>query len=119
VTNRQYQHYNLFIHDITNDSVIPDAVPPESGIGSLQGFSEIAGVFTSFYSVVQPVENAPLNTPIEFSQLPFGKVTDFNRPGQDLLSVASVIYFPSSLTGPVLPVAGLHYPLNIAVSLPV
>jgi hypothetical protein len=48
-------------------------------------------VLTTFNPVVQPVENAPLNRPIKFLQLPLCNIADSNCPVQALSSTASAI----------------------------
>ena len=48
----------------------------------------MAGIFATFNSITEPVEYSFLNLPVEFSQLFFDYVADFNRPSQVLLSTA-------------------------------
>jgi len=63
----QNQDNHVFVLNVAKHPVVSDPVSPESGPVALQRLSEVPGVFASLSSVIEPVENPPLNRPVQFS----------------------------------------------------
>lgn len=119
MTNCQNQDNHVFVLDVTQHPIVSNPVSPEAGVITLQRFSKMPGIFASLYPVVEPVEKTCLNRPIQFSQLPFGNIADFNCPSQALLSIVSAACVHAFVIGLVWPVPSPHCHLSIAGSLPV
>jgi len=118
MANCQNQDNHVFVLYVAQYPVVSNPISPEADVITLQRFSKMSGIFASFYPVVEPVENTLLNRPIQFSQLPFGNIADFNCPGQVLLSIVSAACGQAFVIGIVWPIPGPHCPPGIEGSLP-
>ena len=67
MTNCQNQDNHVFVLDVAQYPIVSNPVSPEAGVVTLQRFSKMPGVFASLNPVVEPVENALLNRPVQFS----------------------------------------------------
>ncbi len=108
MTNCQNQDNHVFVLDVAQYPIVSNPVSPEAGVVTLQRFSKMPGVFASLNPIVEPVENTFLNRPVQFSQLPFGNVADFNGPSQDLFSFVSETCYRACGFGPVWPETDPH-----------
>jgi len=62
---------------------MPHSISPKTRAIPSQCLTEMAGVFTAFEAIVQPIKDAFLDLSVQLAQLPFGNVADFNGPAQD------------------------------------
>jgi hypothetical protein len=69
---------------IANDPVVADAISPQAGPTSLQGFAEMSRILAPLEAIIEPVENSFSCLLLELPELALCGVGDLNGPGQAL-----------------------------------
>ena len=87
MTDGQGKNYQALLLNLADNTKISYPVTPETGQVATQGLTEMSGVLAPLDTVLQPVKEALLDRAVEFAQLFFRKIADFNRPGQALASI--------------------------------
>ena len=86
----QNQNNYVVVLNVAQHPVVSNPISPEAGPVAFQRFSKVPGILASLNSVIEPVQKPFLNLSVQFSQLPFSHVADFNCPSQVLFSSVSM-----------------------------
>src|SRR5262245_10165333 len=84
VADGQRENDHSSILDLADNPEVADAVPPQAGHIAFQRLAQVTRVLATLDAVVEPVEDAPCNLPVELPQLLLSERGNLNGPGQAL-----------------------------------
>ena len=73
---------------LTDDTVIPHAIPPQSKLAGTQRFAKIPRVFGRGYAQIHIIEDFPLDLAVELLEILQSSRIVFNAPGQVVSGLA-------------------------------
>lgn len=89
--------------NIADNSVVTNAIAPETAKGAGQSFSHLAGIIGGGYTLIHEIEEASGNRLIELTKLVNGRCRVLNRPSQG----------PFSHQSRCKPILGLCEPVRV------